>query len=91
MSFRDRGILFSLCQLVDKNKGNYLIDKQTGGIITTWAGIGRNIGINDIAHTSDICRTLVEKEILIVESIPGTTRGKRFKLNPSYVTVGRNV
>lgn len=89
LSFRDRGILFSLCQLVDKNKGNYLIDRETGGIITTWAGIGENIGIKDTAHANDICKTLIEKEILIAEPITGTKRGKRFKLNPYYVAVGR--
>lgn len=69
LSFRDRGILFSLCQLVDKNKGDYLIDRQTGGIIETWAQLGINIGIKDNAHTAEKCKKLIDKGILIVENL----------------------
>ena len=40
LSFRDRGILFSLCQLVGNNKGGYLEDRKTGGIIGKIAAAG---------------------------------------------------
>ncbi len=89
LSFHDKGILLSLCQLVDKNKGNYLVDRQTGGIITTWAGLGKNIGLRDMTHAGETCRTLVDKGILIVEQIPEALKVKRFKLNPYYVDIGR--
>ena len=69
LSFRDRGILFSLCQLVGNNKGGYLEDKTTGGLIETWSQLGRNIGIRDNAHTSSYCKKLVDREILIVENL----------------------
>ncbi len=69
LSFRNRGILFSLCQLVGKNKGGYLEDKETGGIIETWAQLGKNIGIKDTAHTSTYCKKLVDSGVLIVERI----------------------
>ncbi len=88
----DRGVLLSLSQLVDKNsvnKDGYLTDRQTGGIITTWAGIGKNIGIRDISHSSDTCKTLVDKGILIVEPLNETSKRNRFKLNPYYVAVGK--
>ena len=71
LSFRDRGILFSLCQLVGNNKEGYLEDKKTGGLIETWALLGENIGINDNSHTAEKCKALVDKGILIVESIGG--------------------
>ncbi len=71
LSFRDRGILFSLCQLVGNNKGGYLEDKKTGGLIETWAQLGGNIGIKDNAHTAKKCEKLVDKGILIVEDMDG--------------------
>lgn len=71
LSFRDRGILFSLCQLVGNNKEGYLEDKKTGGLIETWALLGENIGIKDNSHTAEKCKALVDKGILIVESIGG--------------------
>lgn len=69
LSFRDKGILFSLCQLIGKNKGGYLEDRNTGGIIETWSQLGRNIGIKDDAHTRNACKRLEDKGILIVEHI----------------------
>lgn len=75
LSFHDRGILFSLCQLVGKNKGSYLEDKKTGGIIETWAQLGKNIGIGDYSHTAECCKRLVDKGILIVEPINDTLNG----------------
>lgn len=69
LSFRDRGILFSLCQLVGKNKGGYLEDKTTGGLIETWSQLGRNIGIKDDAHTRKTCKELEENGVLIVEHL----------------------
>ena len=92
LSLNDRGVLLSLCQLVDKNsvnKDGYLTDKKTGGIVTTWTEIGRNIGIGDISHSSDNCKTLIDKGILIVEPLNETSKKKRFRLNPYYVTVGK--
>ncbi len=71
LSFRDRGILLSLCQLVGNNKGGYLEDRKTGGIVETWAQLGENIGIKDNSHTADTCKALVDKGILIVENITG--------------------
>ena len=90
LSFRDRGILFSLCQLVGNNKGGYLEDRKTGGIIGTWALLGKNIGIGDYTHTADKCKKLVERGILIVEPINDKRhiRGGYFRLNPSYVSIG---
>ena len=75
LSFRDRGILFSLCQLVGNNKGGYLEDKYTGGLIETWSQLGRNIGIKDKAHTASYCKKLVDRKILIVEGF-NTDNGK---------------
>lgn len=69
LSFRDKGILFSLCQLVGKNKGGYLEDRNTGGIIETWSQLGRNIGIKDDAHTRNACKKLEENGVLIVEHL----------------------
>lgn len=69
LSFRDKGILLSLCQLVGKNKGGYLEDRNTGGLIETWSQLGRNIGIKDNAHTASYCKKLVDREILIVENL----------------------
>lgn len=69
LSFRDRGILFSLCQLVGQNKGGYLEDKTTGGLIETWSQLGRNIGIKDDAHTRNACKKLEENGILVVEHL----------------------
>lgn len=80
LSFRDRGILFSLCQLVGKNKDGYLEDKRTGGLIETWAQLGKNIGIKDNAHTADKCKKLVDKGILIVEDMDG----RDFNKNEGY-------
>ena len=68
LSFRDKGILFSLCQLIGRNKGGYLEDRNTGGIIETWSQLGRNIGNKDKEHTADKCKMLVDKGILIVEN-----------------------
>ena len=69
LSFRDKGILFSLCQLIGKNKGGYLEDRNTGGIIETWSQLGRNIGIKDDAHTRNACKKLEENGILVVEHL----------------------
>lgn len=69
LSFRDKGILFSLCQLIGKNKGGYLEDKTTGGLIETWSQLGRNIGIKDDAHTRKTCKELEENGVLIVEHL----------------------
>ena len=69
LSFRDKGILFSLCQLIGRNKGGYLEDRKTGGIIETWAQLGRNIGIKDDAHTRNACKKLEENGILVVEHL----------------------
>ena len=85
LSFRDRGVLFSLCQLVGKNKGGYLEDRNTGGIIETWSQLGRNIGIKDDKHTRKICKRLEDNEILIVEHVNSS-----FRLNQKYVSIGKN-
>lgn len=69
LSFRDKGILFSLCQLIGRNKGGYLEDRNTGGIIETWSQLGRNIGIKDDAHTRNACKKLEENGVLIVEHL----------------------
>ena len=69
LSFRNKGILFSLCQLIGKNKGGYLEDRNTGGIIETWSQLGRNIGIKDDAHTRNACKKLEENGILVVEHL----------------------